>query len=484
MSRLQEKLDEINRQKLSYIKPENLRQGITAFGVEGAMTSENMWTPIYANNGDYYILSFVNTEGNSNVQNIYGYGGFRIVKFYNDTNIYLFDVRMNKPRQITSDLPKSLATYEILGYTNDFVYVITNNNNYTLNVYKVNISNGEYELVNTTTKNYYRITTNDSGGNHSVENFYIYTCGTDSTFNSYLLHYNIETNKFEELTYMNGYTTGGSGTSWSHKLQIVGNYIALFGGDSDRCMQVYNISTKSKYTCISYETVRTNENYRYMIGLSPDGNYLFTTEGVYTVDLSHSNGLGTRVKNIGISLNKNSYNNILHWVTDKIAVYNDYALLQYDNNTQTFTRIVNTSLIYSKISSTFLEIIVGYSFLGKDYYFNIGNPIITSDKIVAGYYARDQYNQVVKGVLNNNGELNYTPKTSVQTIPSGLTTGGTIAPVTYEIDSDIKPENIRYGVNILGIAGTLEQDAAESVMSQEEYDACINVADDILGTIE
>ena len=63
MSKLQEKLDEINRQKKTYIKPENLRQGITAFGVEGAMTTENMWQPIYSNQTftDYYN-NFIDPE--------------------------------------------------------------------------------------------------------------------------------------------------------------------------------------------------------------------------------------------------------------------------------------------------------------------------------------------------------------------------------------------------------------------------------------
>ena len=97
MSRLQENLDEILRQKQTYLKPENLRQGITAYGIEGQMTSENMWLPQYAPEGDYYILSFVNLDGNSNVEKIVGYDGYRIVKFYNDTRWYIFDFRMNKP---------------------------------------------------------------------------------------------------------------------------------------------------------------------------------------------------------------------------------------------------------------------------------------------------------------------------------------------------------------------------------------------------
>ena len=68
MSRLQDNLDEILRQKLLNVLPENIRQGISLYGVDGEMTTENMWQPIYTEEGSYYILSFVNPDGNFNVE--------------------------------------------------------------------------------------------------------------------------------------------------------------------------------------------------------------------------------------------------------------------------------------------------------------------------------------------------------------------------------------------------------------------------------
>lgn len=63
--------------------------------------------------------------------------------------------------------------------------------------------------------------------------------------------------------------------------------------------------------------------------------------------------------------------------------------------------------------------------------------------------------QKVTGTMPNNGALTYIPTTSQQTIPAGYTSGGTIAAVTSAIDSNIIPENIKSGVTILGVNGTL-----------------------------
>ena len=63
---------------------------------------------------------------------------------------------------------------------------------------------------------------------------------------------------------------------------------------------------------------------------------------------------------------------------------------------------------------------------------------------------------VIRGTMPNNGSINTTPTTEQQSIPAGYTSGGTIEAVTSSIDSNIKPENIKKGVTILGITGTYE----------------------------
>jgi len=62
----------------------------------------------------------------------------------------------------------------------------------------------------------------------------------------------------------------------------------------------------------------------------------------------------------------------------------------------------------------------------------------------------------IQGTIKNNGELVYTPTKTQQVIPAGYTSGGYISPVTNTIDSNIQAENIKKDVEILNVIGTLE----------------------------
>ena len=98
-----------------------------------------------------------------------------------------------------------------------------------------------------------------------------------------------------------------------------------------------------------------------------------------------------------------------------------------------------------------------------------------ASEIMAGKTAYTGFGRLT-GTMSNNGELNYTPSTSQQTIPAGYTSGGTIGAVTSSIDANIQAGNIKKDVSILGVTGTLE----EGVMTQEEYNMCNNLVDNIL----
>lgn len=73
----------------------------------------------------------------------------------------------------------------------------------------------------------------------------------------------------------------------------------------------------------------------------------------------------------------------------------------------------------------------------------------------------------ITGAIPNNGELNITPSTETQSIPAGYTSGGIVRAVDNSIDENIVAENIKSGVTILGVEGTLSQ--AENL--QEQLDA-------------
>lgn len=73
----------------------------------------------------------------------------------------------------------------------------------------------------------------------------------------------------------------------------------------------------------------------------------------------------------------------------------------------------------------------------------------------------------ITGAIPNNGELNITPSTETQSIPAGYTSGGIVRAVDNSIDENIVAENIKSGVTILGVEGTLSQ--GENL--QEQLDA-------------
>lgn len=76
------------------------------------------------------------------------------------------------------------------------------------------------------------------------------------------------------------------------------------------------------------------------------------------------------------------------------------------------------------------------------------------------------------GIMPNNGQINITPSTSQQSIPAGYTTGGTVSAVTSAIDSNIQADNIKEGVEILGVTGTFMPtggDATSDANLQAKY---------------
>lgn len=76
------------------------------------------------------------------------------------------------------------------------------------------------------------------------------------------------------------------------------------------------------------------------------------------------------------------------------------------------------------------------------------------------------------GTMPNNGQINITPTTSNQSIPAGYTSGGTVSGVTAAIDNNITGDNIKQGVEILGVTGTYAPtggDATSDANIQAKY---------------
>ena len=78
----------------------------------------------------------------------------------------------------------------------------------------------------------------------------------------------------------------------------------------------------------------------------------------------------------------------------------------------------------------------------------------TADKILSGYTAYANAEKRV-GTMSNRGSWTVSPRTYAQTGYSGYYSNITVNAVTSSIDSNIKAENIKQGVSILGVTGSL-----------------------------
>lgn len=103
---------------------------------------------------------------------------------------------------------------------------------------------------------------------------------------------------------------------------------------------------------------------------------------------------------------------------------------------------------------------------------NMSTVTTTADKLLEGSYMYN-YTGKIQGSMPNNGELLYEPSVEQdRTIPSGYTSGGTVKKVTSAIDNNIQADNIKKGVEILGVTGTYEPtggDATSDANIQAKY---------------
>ena len=168
-------------------------------------------------------------------------------------------------------------------------------------------------------------------------------------------------------------------------------------------------------------------------------------------------------------------NEKLYCINSKYYRYEDslYELTVTDT-TYTFTLVTTNTNIDRCNNTIYLTTPVGDTAINNFYEFIPGTTIVSmnydgdvwynrpvyngaiSDKVLSGNYTYDQNHNVVQGTMPNKGDLTVTPSLSDQNFDEGYYSSITVNEVTSAIDSDIKPENIKDRVNILGVVGTLE----------------------------
>ena len=168
------------------------------------------------------------------------------------------------------------------------------------------------------------------------------------------------------------------------------------------------------------------------------------------------------------------YINIIIMFSIQFAIF-----YKYNSTSMTFEEVYTVSSDYTRGGSSYfynnslytfviepkddISTVIGYSLNGKQYYPS-ARPVFNSGSILNGTQVYSSEGNAIIGTMPNNGAINITPSTSSQSIPTGYTSGGTVAAVTAAIDSNIVAENIREGVEILGVEGTVHEGAQGVVL--------------------
>lgn len=305
---------------------------------------------------------------------------------------------------------------------------------------------------------------------------------------------------FEEsnLFCVNGkYSSSGDMASYLHiyKYDITENtlqFVADMGGYG------YPISSWFVINCTKFQYTQGHNFAR----LSYNDGYIKLSRDIYPndLDINGVNYLGNKVfkggnvyelnadLSIGSLIGENIYESSeygIEAVNDKFYRYKN-KLYMFDEETNIFTELGENfywsgSTIY-KLVDNYIEVYKfekGQKQIGSIYN-NIFIPImngsfIESNEIINGKLAYNELHQQLIGTMPNNGQLNYTPSTSQQTIPAGYTSGGTIGAVTSSIDSNIIADNIKSGVTILGVTGTYTEQMKEYASETDMNDNIANI---------
>ena len=453
------KLQDIKEDRNTNLKPENLKAGITCLGVTGTL-EQNTGSdvdPLYATT-DYTTPTYT-LNLNEVAEEIQLYDNYVIIHT-SENKFKLFS---------KSDTTTPLNTYDIDSRV--FILGIWDNKLY------LYLSSGgnAYHTIDLTTYELQQ---------HNIENT-LSTSGANLVVNypydivSYLNGSRLYVYKFEPdvgFTKLNGddYNAGGH--------ICIGKDMYVYGGKLQSRLWVINSDgSKSQYT------VTDTYNNLYLSGI----NYLKTKAFVFSTDesagyhlyvysLNDNLSIQSRLSEIDIDLGFSKGKQPIFQCLNSKYYYiyidnNNRHILEFNEETNQFT-IVNTNnnltllngTVYIDGTSQVLDFEEGNTEIGIMYnneqYLTRGNYVgYTNNTLLTGHTMYDIAHEIVSGTMANNGDVEINATTSEQIKDQGYYNSLKINPVTSDIDENIKPENIKKDVSILGVTGSLEASGGSDV---------------------
>lgn len=438
-NQLQENLDAILLDKNTNLKPENLKEGVTCLGVEGTgYLGKNIYGALDYTSKTYTIEKIAN-PGYPPYPDTYIFGKLTI-RHSQNTNMYIyFDGEF-------------IDTYDVglRGSSKYIAVVYYDDEQYIFIVNKAESSTTKYGAISV---NFINKTVTDLGEISNIDDISsLKTTGKECQLDSdgYLYRYQKDTNTFKKYQRLSNSTrfTGNNFAifKYSHSSHT-GGYVNKF--TYDELSDTYNI--------ISVQRDGVD-------GVNFYGNKIFINGNVYTLnaDLSVGELLAENVYTV------NEDNNIYFlWINEKYVIY-DSMLYYWDDTNNTFTEYipmeyatlggysVSNSVDITQYTFTNSEEIIGVNINGRDFYFSRGQIDGTSDEVLFGKTVYTSGADVILGTMPNNGDVTIEPTVEQQTKSSGYYNSLQVNPVTSSIDANIKAENIKKDISILGVTGTLE----------------------------
>ena len=447
------KLQDIKEDRNTNLKPENLKAGVTCLGIKGTLepNTGSGVDPLYATT-DYTTPTYT-LNLNEVAEEIQLYDNYVIIHT-SENKFKLFS---------KSDTTTPLNTYDIDSRV--FILGIWDNKLY------LYLSSGgnAYHTIDLTTYELQQ---------HNIENT-LSTSGANLVVNypydivSYLNGSRLYVYKFEPdvgFTKLNGddYNAGGH--------ICIGKDMYVYGGKLQSRLWVINSDgSKSQYT------VTDTYNNLYLSGI----NYLKTKAFVFSTDesagyhlyvysLNDNLSIQSRLSEIDIDLGFSKGKQPIFQCLNSKYYYiyidnNNRHILEFNEETNQFTIVLtNNNLtllngtVYIDGTSQVLDFEEGNTEIGIMYnneqYLTRGNYVgYTNNTLLTGHTMYDIAHEIVSGTMANNGDVEINATTSEQIKDQGYYNSLKVSAVTSDIDENIKAENIKSGVEILGVTGTLEE---------------------------
>lgn len=444
------KLQDIKEDRNTNLKPENLKAGITCLGVTGTL-EQNTGSdvePIYVTSD--YTVKTIPVDLNETIDSISTYEDYVVVhttlnklKVYNKSDLSTPFITMNNV------IPYNQGCYYIYGFEDNKLYITNGfNGSSTQDYYIINLSNTTITHATYTDSNRLR---NSGDLNINMTNNIVHF-----KHGSYLSIYSYDiTTGFTEL---------------SDTYNVVNSYIGNdVYEDLESIVIIQSNGSRTEHRVIP----SGGEGAICGVNFTKTKAFLFMSgSNIIVYSLNDDYSMNEMLSTVSLPITFDDGRPKLQCLNSNyyyLSYKDNNYILNFDEETNQFSivltnknLIVRNSLPYIENENQYIDfeqgnVEIGITYNNKQYLTRDKYSGYTNTTLLSGHTMYDIAHQIVAGTMPNNGDVTIAPTTSEQVKEQGYYNSLKVSAVTSAIDSNIIPENIKSGVNVLGVEGTLEE---------------------------